>query len=101
LNTANLQLEGLLIALASMNSLLVAKGLVSAEEVTNALNIAEQTVLGDDRMDGLDPAQRDAIAFPIRLLRLAGNGSTGRQIQPFSELARLVGETKPGYNDQH
>ena len=100
MNTANLQLEGLLIALASMNNLLVSKGLVSTEEVTNSLNSAEQTILGDYRVDELDPAQRDAIAFPIRLLRLAANGSSGRDIQTFSELAKMVGETKPGYNDQ-
>jgi len=100
LNTANLQLEGLLVALASMNKLLVAKGLVSAEEVTSALNGAEQTVLGDYRVEALDPAQRDAIAFPIRLLRLANNGAGDHNIQNFSELAKLVGQTKPGYADQ-
>jgi len=100
LNTANLQLEGLLVALASMNKLLVAKGLVSAEEVTSALNVAEQTVLGDYRVEALDPAQRDAIAFPIRLLRLANNGAGDHNIQNFSELAKLVGQTKPGYADQ-
>lgn len=100
MNTANLQLEGLLVALASMNKLLVAKGLVSAEEVTSALNAAEQTVLGDYRVEALDPAQRDAIAFPIRLLRLANNGAGDHNIQNFSELAKLVGQTKPGYADQ-
>ena len=100
MNTANLQLEGLLVALASMNKLLVAKGLVSAEEVTSALNGAEQTVLGDYRVESLDPAQRDAIAFPIRLLRLANNGAGDHNIQNFSELAKLVGQTKPGYADQ-
>ena len=100
MNTANLQLEGLLMALASMNNLLVAKGLVSTDEVISALNIAEQTILGDYRVDVLDPAQRDAIAFPIRLLRLAANGSSGREIQTFSALAKSVGQTKPSYNDQ-
>ena len=83
-----------------MNNLLVSKGLVSTEEVTNSLISAEQTILGDYRVDELDPAQRDAIAFPIRLLRLAAN-SSGRDIQTFSELAKMVGEIKPGYNDQH
>ncbi|WP_193336153.1 hypothetical protein [Devosia beringensis] len=100
MNTANLQLEGLLIALASMNNMLVTKGLISTEEVIGALERAEQTVLGDYRTDELDPAQRDAIAFPIRLLRLANNGSADRDIQSFSELAKLVGQTKDSYNDQ-
>lgn len=100
MNTANLQIEGLLMAMASMNNLLVAKGLISTEEVTGALERAEQTVLGDYRTDELDPAQRDAIAFPIRLLRLANNGSADRDVQSFSELAKLVGQTKESYNDQ-
>jgi hypothetical protein len=41
MNTANLELEGLLIALASMNKLLVTKGIVTDEEVTKSLEIAE------------------------------------------------------------
>jgi hypothetical protein len=47
MNTANLQLEGLLIAIASMNDLLVAKGIVDREEIAHATDVAEQTVLGD------------------------------------------------------
>lgn len=100
MNTANLQLEGLMMALAAMNNLLVTKGLASSDEVAGALERAEQTVLGDHRTEELDPAQRDAIAFPIRLLRLANNGSSESDTQSFSELAKLVGQTKTGYNDQ-
>ena len=100
MNTANLQLEGLLMARAEMNTLLVAKGLVNTDEVTSALNIAEQTIVGDYRVDDLPPPQRDAIAFPIRRLRLANNGGAAGEIQPFSELAKLVGQTKEPYNDQ-
>ncbi|MDB5537198.1 MAG: hypothetical protein JWQ65_2073 [Devosia sp.] len=65
MNTANLQLEGLLIAIASLNDLLVTKGIVHREEVAHAMDVAEQTVLGDYRTEELDPAQRDAIAFPV------------------------------------
>ena len=100
MNTANLQLEGLMMALAAMNNLLVAKGLVGTDDVAGALERAEQTVLGDYRTDALDPAQRDAIAFPIRLLLLANNGASASDVQSFSELAKLVGQTKGGYNDQ-
>lgn len=100
MNTANLQLEGLLIALASMNNLLVSKGVVTNEEVAGTLDRAEQTVLGDYRVEEMDPAQRDTIAFPIRLLKLANNGASSNEIQPFSELAKLVGLTKDSYNDQ-
>lgn len=100
MNTANQQLEGLLIAVASINNLLVAKGLITTDELTSTLDKAEQTVLGDYRSDELDPARRDAIAFPIRLLRLAKNGSSAGEVQSFSELAKLVGQTKGSYNDQ-
>ncbi|MDB5587914.1 MAG: hypothetical protein JWP26_2884 [Devosia sp.] len=65
MNTANLQLEGLLIAIASLNDLLVTKGIVHREEVAHAMDVAEQTVLGDYRTKELEPARRDAIAFPI------------------------------------
>ena len=100
MNTANLQLEGLLIAIASLNDLLVVKGIVIRGEITHALDVAEQTVLGDYRTEGLDPAQRDAIAFPIRLLRLANTGATETEIMPFSELAKMVGQTKGRHNDE-
>src|ERR1700712_55061 len=100
MNTANLQLEGLLIAIASVNDLLVTKGIVHREEIAHAMDMAEQTVLGDYRTEELDPAQRDAIAFPIRLLRLANNGVTATEVMPFSELAKMVGQTKGRHNDE-
>jgi hypothetical protein len=100
MNTANLQLEGLLIAIASMNDLLVARGIVDREEIAHAMDVAEQTVLGDYRTEELGEAQRDAIAFPIRLLRLANNGATETEVKPFSELAKMVGQTKGRYNDE-
>lgn len=100
MNTANLQLEGLLIAIASINDLLVARGVIDREEIGHAMDVAEQTVLGDYRTEGLDAAQRDAIAFPIRLLRLANIGASDTEIMPFSDLARMVGQTKPRHNDQ-
>jgi hypothetical protein len=83
-----------------MNDLLVSKGIVDRHEIGHAMDIAEQTVLGDYRTEQLYAAQRDAIAFPIRLLRLANNGATETEIMPFSELARMVGQTKGRYNDE-
>ena len=100
MNTANLQFEGLLIAIASINDLLVARGVLDRAEIGHAMDVAEQTVLGDYRTEELSAAQRDAIAFPIRLLRLANNGSSETEIMPFSDLAKMVGQTKPRYNDQ-
>ncbi|RYE45705.1 MAG: hypothetical protein EOP24_18775 [Hyphomicrobiales bacterium] len=100
MNTANLQLEGLVMAMALMHQLLVSKGLVGTDEVDRVLATAEESALGDYRVEDLTPANRDAIVFPVRLLRLANNMAGGREVPPFSELARMVGETKQPYNDQ-
>jgi hypothetical protein len=100
MNTANLQLEGLLMAIASINKALVSKGILTTDEIEKALATSEQLVVGDDRaVEDLSPANRDAIAFPIRLLRLANNAEADEACS-FSQLARLVGETKDRYNDQ-
>ena len=97
MNTANLQIEGLLMALAQINQALVDKGLLERDEVDMALAKAEQIALGDERVtENLSAANRDAIAFPVRLLRLAN--SEGEQ--SFGALARRVGETKGPHNDQ-
>ena len=101
MNTANLQLEGLLIAIAALNQTLVSKGVLETEEIDHALAVSEQTALGGDRFnEDLTPANRDAVMFPLRLLRLANNMAGDSGVPPFAELARLVGETKESYNDQ-
>lgn len=101
MNTANLQLEGLLMAVAAVNQALVAKGLITNAELDRALAISEQTVLGDDRVvEDMPPANRDAVAFPARLLRLANNKAGDRDVLGFSELAWMVGEPKGPHNDQ-
>lgn len=101
MNTANLQMEGLLMALAGINRALVAKGLLSTEEINRALSVSEQTALGDDRVaEDLSPANRDAIVFPIRLLMLANHMADEGGVPTFSELARMVGTTKGAHNDQ-
>jgi hypothetical protein len=48
----------------------------------------------------MSPANRDAICFPIRLLQLANNSQSESSVPGFSELARMVGQTKEHYNDQ-
>lgn len=101
MNTANLQMEGLLMALAGINQALVAKGLLSPEEIDRALTISEQTALGDNRVaEDLSPSNRDAVAFPIRILRLANHMADGGGVPSFSELARTVAATKGAHNDQ-
>ena len=101
MNTANLQLQGLLLAVASINNALVHKGLLSIDEIDLALRKAEASLTGEERLfEDMSPANRDAICFPIRLLQLANNSQGESNIPGFSELARLVGQTKEHYNDQ-
>jgi hypothetical protein len=101
MNTANLQLEGLYLVIASLNNALVKKGILGRDEIDLALRRAEQTALGDDRVsEDMRSANRDAIAFPARLLALANRMASTDEISTFSELARMVGSTKEPYNDQ-
>ena len=100
MNTANLQLEGLYLAIAAVHEMLVAKGLVTRDDLTRAMQKAEQTAIGDYRTEELSPANRDAVAFASRLLMLANNMSADGDTPPFSELAKMVGQTKEPYNDQ-
>jgi hypothetical protein len=101
MNTANLQLEGLYLALAAVNEALIAKGVLSRDEITTALRSAEQSVIGDDRaVEDLRPAERDAIAFPCRILIEALATTSAGEPASFSELARRVGIGKERYNDQ-
>jgi len=98
MNTANLQLEGLLLAMAALHHQLVEKGVLTREEIDRTLATCESNATGSDRSaEDLSPANRDAIAFPIRLLRVANQ--SGEQ-QEFGDLARLVGLTKGKYADQ-
>jgi hypothetical protein len=94
MNTGNLQLEGLYLAVAALVDLLVAKGLVRADEVDGALALAEETAASDPHVDQLSRSNRDAMLFPIRILRMANNSSSGEGTPPFSELTRQVGELK-------
>ncbi len=100
MNTANLQLEGLYLAIAAINNTLVEKGLLTRDEIGLALRRAEQTVLGDYRSEDLSGAEQDAIAFGPRLLFLANNSSADGQTPSFSELAKLVAQTKPPHPDR-
>jgi hypothetical protein len=101
MNTANLQLEGLYLAIAAVNEALIAKGVLSREEITHALRTAEQSVVGDDRaVEDLRPAERDAVAFPCRLLIEALATTTAGEPLSFTVLARRVGASKERYNDQ-
>jgi hypothetical protein len=99
MNAANLQLEGLYLAVAAINNALVDKGLLTKAEIDGALRRAEQAALGEDRsVEDLSPAQRDAMAFPARFL-IAANAAPTENLS-FYALAKKVGETKGPHNDQ-
>ncbi|WP_420960082.1 hypothetical protein [Brucella sp. IR073] len=99
MNVANLQIEGLCLAIAALNQKLVEKGILSRSEIDEALREAEATARGDDRfVEDLNPSNRDAICFPIRVLQIA-NSTEPERPWTFSDLARLVGSTKEPYND--
>ena len=101
MNSANLQLEGLYLVVAAMHETLISKGLVSRQEVDDAMRAAEQTAINDNRsVESLRPAERDALAFPARLLRMANSTVAEGEALSFSALARRVGSVKLPYNDQ-
>jgi hypothetical protein len=101
MNVANLQLEGLMMAVAAINNALVHKGLLSIDEIDIALRKTEASMANDERFyEAMTLSNRDAICFPIRLLMIANNAQSEMEIPPFSELAKMVGQTKGLYNDQ-
>jgi hypothetical protein len=95
MNTANLQLEGLLLAFSSMLETMRRKGLLTEQEILDALGEAEASTKSRiDGMPDLSAANLDAIQFPIRFLRAATNVSAPGHAT-FMELAAKVAETKP------
>lgn len=101
MNTANLQLEGMLMALAHLNALFVSKGLLSADEIDEVLHRAEAGLTSEERLiEDLSPANRDAVCFPIRVLRIANRRSGEIEPASFSTLAKAVAQRKEPYNDQ-
>jgi hypothetical protein len=82
----NQQLEGLCLAIASINRLLVAKGLVTQEELDTALEKAEATARSEDWYT--------AVCLPIRILQVA-NDTGADKPWSVSELAKLVVDKEP------
>lgn len=94
MNTANLQLEGLYVAVTALAEALREKGLLSAEELANSLERAETVAWRAASEKDISAANIGAIIFPIRYLRVAVEASSRGQHLPFHEVARIVGETK-------
>jgi hypothetical protein len=95
MHVANLQLQGLLIAIAAMNRALVRKGILSAGEIDEALREAEASFAHDGHVqEDMSPSNRDAVCFPIRLLQAANLSQSDSSLRTFEALARDVGESK-------
>lgn len=90
MNTANPQLEGLYLALAAINRLLVEKQLLTHEEIRETLREVEAGVMKAEEPD-VSSAHRKAVAFPIRFLVLADEAAERGEEANFDVLARQVG----------
>ncbi|MBB3647545.1 hypothetical protein FHX14_003760 [Rhizobium sp. BK619] len=91
MNTANLQLKGLIMAMTSICDAIVDKDVLTRGEINAALSKAQRAIEEDDDHE-LSGANRAAILFPIRVLQLAGEAA-GKGEQPtFSDYAKLVGK---------
>ena len=88
MNTANLQLEGLYIAVATLVEAIRQKGLLDADEIEQALLRAEN--LAPQRSEPLPEANMAAIRFPARLLLLANQAAVRGEQFSFEDLARRV-----------
>ena len=96
MNTANLQMTGVLNALAALAGALRRKGLLTADEIETAFREAEETLLADpDRPTEVSRSNVEATLFPIRYLREA-NQMDGERPDgaAFTAVASAVGQRK-------
>ena len=91
MNTANLQLQGLIMAVASVADALVQRGVMSHQDLTAALGEAEKAIEDKEGRE-LSDANRAATMFPIRVLQLANQASQRGRKLTFSDCAELVGK---------
>lgn len=66
MNTANLQMEGMLLAFAALCEAIERKGVLNGDEIGEALGRAQKGASA--RAPGLSDANLEAIRFPIRFL---------------------------------
>lgn len=90
MNTANLQMEGVLLALAALCDTLRSKGVLDDEDIVALLDRADQGASG--REPRLSEANIEAVRFPIRFLRCA-LGKDGRALD-YDAIAAEVGRAR-------
>lgn len=92
MNTANLQLEGLLLALSALCMTLKQKGVLSDAEIEDAFRAAEVAAKARGVTSELRNANVDAVHFPIRFLKRAME--SGPEALDFCGIAARVGSSK-------
>ncbi|MFG1184168.1 hypothetical protein [Xanthobacter aminoxidans] len=93
MNTANLQLEGVLLALSRLLETMRNKGLLTSGEIETALAEAEDACRRDAACRTISPGQAEGVLFPIRFLRAATNRQEGPS-PTFTDIATSIGEDK-------
>jgi len=95
MNTANLQMEGVLMAMATLCRLLRQKGIADATEIDAALAEAEGVLSSDSRRpEQLSRANVEAALFPLRFLREANRRDIPDSSAAYTEIATMVGRTR-------
>lgn len=101
MNTANLQIEGLLVAASALMLALQRKGSLTEAEAEAALAAAEDALAIDPGHPAeLHPAHLEAKLFPLRYLRLANRLAAKGEHPSFTELTARVAREKPERMEQ-
>lgn len=90
MNTANLQMEGLLLVLAALCAELKSQGALSEASIAGMLSRAEEGA--SVRETRLSDANAEAVMFPIRFVRMALRNDA--QALDYQALAAEVGRQK-------
>jgi hypothetical protein len=100
MNTANLQLEGVLMAMAALCRLMQEKGIAGEQEIENALRLSEEMLASDKlRPEQLSQSNVDATLFPLRFLREANRRNAAGDNYAYAQIATAVGRALPSRND--
>jgi hypothetical protein len=94
MNTANLELEGLYLAIASINNALVEKGLLSHAELQQAMSSAADVAEASCKQRRLSAANQLAILFPARFLKLASERAESGEPADFRSITEAVGRLR-------
>ncbi|MDZ5699044.1 MULTISPECIES: hypothetical protein [Phyllobacteriaceae] len=95
MNTANLQMEGVLMAMSALCRIMREKEIASSEEIDTALAEAE-AVLAADRLrpEKISHANVEAVLFPLRFLREANRREAPGTSAAYTEIATRVGRRR-------